>query len=262
MARWFSIPRIPATIFRPTSAPSSPRPSCASPRIATSMSSTPRRTSLACRSSPRLFRARTSTRTVMPATSTSTSSKDAFLWIGRGSTGRAARRASASRSSGAHWKTADLRAQARRGSRAPPHRSRARAVPPLAPGAARRRFPETRPVYHINCHSMRSVAGKQSEDGAGSVRRISSLATATARLASRASPSSCAKPRRHGLPGDGERSLQGRRADPRVLDPKAGRHSLQIEINKRLYMDERTLQRMPGFPRSKESGRAAPRADR
>jgi N-formylglutamate amidohydrolase len=30
-------------------------------------------------------------------------------------------------------------------------------------------------------------------------------------------------------------------------DPKAGRHSLQIEINKRLYMDERTLQKNAGF---------------
>lgn len=30
-------------------------------------------------------------------------------------------------------------------------------------------------------------------------------------------------------------------------DPKAGRHSLQIEVNKRLYMDERTLQKTAGF---------------
>jgi N-formylglutamate deformylase len=30
-------------------------------------------------------------------------------------------------------------------------------------------------------------------------------------------------------------------------DPAAGRHSLQIEINKRLYMDEATLQRTRGF---------------
>src|SRR5512134_2626803 len=104
--RWYSIPRIPVTIFRPTSAPSSPRPSCASPRTATSTSSTPRRTSWACRCSPRRFRARTSTPTAMPATSTSTSSKDAFQPIGRGSTGRAARRVSANRSSGARWKTA------------------------------------------------------------------------------------------------------------------------------------------------------------
>jgi N-formylglutamate amidohydrolase len=32
-------------------------------------------------------------------------------------------------------------------------------------------------------------------------------------------------------------------------DPKAGRHSLQIEINKRLYMDEKTLEKAPGFAR-------------
>jgi N-formylglutamate amidohydrolase len=30
-------------------------------------------------------------------------------------------------------------------------------------------------------------------------------------------------------------------------DPKTRRHSLQIEINKRLYMDERTLQKSAGF---------------
>jgi N-formylglutamate amidohydrolase len=32
-------------------------------------------------------------------------------------------------------------------------------------------------------------------------------------------------------------------------DPAAGRHSLQIEINKRLYMDESTLEKSPGFRR-------------
>jgi len=30
-------------------------------------------------------------------------------------------------------------------------------------------------------------------------------------------------------------------------DPKAGRHSLQVEINKKLYMDEATLARSAGF---------------
>jgi N-formylglutamate amidohydrolase len=32
-------------------------------------------------------------------------------------------------------------------------------------------------------------------------------------------------------------------------DPKAGRHSLQIEINKRLYMNEATLAKTEGFQR-------------
>ena len=30
-------------------------------------------------------------------------------------------------------------------------------------------------------------------------------------------------------------------------DPKRGRHSLQIEINKRLYLDEATLAKTAGF---------------
>jgi len=30
-------------------------------------------------------------------------------------------------------------------------------------------------------------------------------------------------------------------------DPKAGRHSLQIEVNRRLYMDERTREKNSGF---------------
>jgi N-formylglutamate amidohydrolase len=32
-------------------------------------------------------------------------------------------------------------------------------------------------------------------------------------------------------------------------DPAAGRHSLQLEVNKRLYMDEATLQRHAGYDR-------------
>lgn len=35
-------------------------------------------------------------------------------------------------------------------------------------------------------------------------------------------------------------------------DPEYDRHSLQIEINRRLYMDERTLERGPGFERTRD----------
>ena len=34
-------------------------------------------------------------------------------------------------------------------------------------------------------------------------------------------------------------------------DPAAGRHSLQIEINRRLYMDEETFEKSEGFDRLK-----------
>ena len=102
--------------------------------------------------------------------------------------------------------------------------------------------------YHINCHSMRSVAGRQSEDGEGSVRADFVLGDRDG--------TSCApeftRLVRDALTGMG---YQVKVNDPykgvelvrAYSDPKAGRHSLQIEINKRLYMDERTLQKNEGF---------------
>ena len=103
-------------------------------------------------------------------------------------------------------------------------------------------------VYHINCHSMRSVAGKQSEDGAGSVRPDFVLGDRDG--------TTC-EPRftelvRETLAGMGYRvtvndPYKGVELIRAYSDPRAGRHSLQIEINKRLYMDERTLQKTPGF---------------
>jgi N-formylglutamate amidohydrolase len=111
--------------------------------------------------------------------------------------------------------------------------------------AAHRRFGR---VLHINCHSMRSVAGKQSEEGEGSVRadfvlgdrdgttcdpRFTELARAT--LAGMGYAVKVNDP------------YKGVELVRAYSDPKAGRHSLQIEINKRLYMDEGTLQKTPGF---------------
>ena len=111
--------------------------------------------------------------------------------------------------------------------------------------AAHRRFGR---VLHINCHSMRSVAGKQSEDGAGSVRPDFVIGdrdgtTCEARFTELV---------RETLAGMGYRvtvndPYKGVELIRAYSNPKAGRHSLQIEINKRLYMDERTLQKNAGF---------------
>ena len=103
-------------------------------------------------------------------------------------------------------------------------------------------------VYHINCHSMRAVAGKQSEDGEGSQRADFVLGDRDG--------TSC-DPRftefvRAKLAGMG---YQVKVNDPykgvelvrAYADPKAGRHSLQIEINKRLYMVEGTFEKTAGF---------------
>jgi N-formylglutamate deformylase len=103
-------------------------------------------------------------------------------------------------------------------------------------------------VYHINCHSMRCVAGKQSEDGAGHVRPDFVVGDRDG--------TTC-EPRfteivRSTLAGMGYRvtvndPYKGVELVRAYSDPKAGRHSLQIEINKRLYMDEKTLQKNSGF---------------
>lgn len=103
-------------------------------------------------------------------------------------------------------------------------------------------------VYHINCHSMRSVAGKQSEDGAGSVRADIVLGDRDGTSCGPAFTEFV----RATLAGMGYRvkvndPYKGVELVRAYSDPKAGRHSLQIEINKRLYMDEETLRKTSGF---------------
>ncbi len=103
-------------------------------------------------------------------------------------------------------------------------------------------------VYHINCHSMRSVAGRQSSDGEGSARADLVLGD---RDGTSCDPAFTEFVRR---------ALAAMGYDVKVNDPykgvelvraysnpARGRHSLQIEINKRLYMDEATLEKTAGF---------------
>ena len=103
-------------------------------------------------------------------------------------------------------------------------------------------------VFHINCHSMRSVAGKQSDDGEGRRRADFVLgdrdgttcepgftAFVRARLAEMGYEVKV---------NDPYKGVELVRAYSR---PKAGRHSLQVEIAKRLYMDEETLEKNAGF---------------
>jgi len=103
-------------------------------------------------------------------------------------------------------------------------------------------------VYHINCHSMRSVAGRMSSDGAGNVRADFVLGDRDGTTCEPAF-TQCVR-----------MSLSAMGYDVRVNDPYKGvelvraysnpaarRHSLQIEINKRLYMNEATLAKSAGF---------------
>jgi len=102
--------------------------------------------------------------------------------------------------------------------------------------------------WHINCHSMNAVAGVQGEGGAGKVRADFVVGD------------------RDGTTCDAAFTelvrgvLAGMGYDVRVNDPYKGvelvraysnpaerRMSLQLEINKRLYMDEATREKSAGF---------------
>jgi N-formylglutamate amidohydrolase len=103
-------------------------------------------------------------------------------------------------------------------------------------------------VYHINCHSMRAVAGRMSDDGEGRPRADFVLGD---RDGTTCEPGFTAMVRA-ALAGMGydvkvNDPYKGVELVRAYSDPKAGRHSLQIEINKRLYMDETTLARNAGF---------------
>jgi N-formylglutamate deformylase len=102
--------------------------------------------------------------------------------------------------------------------------------------------------FHINCHSMRAVAGKQSEDGAGSARADFVLGDRDGTSCDPAFTEFV----RAALAGMGyavkvNDPYKGVELVRAYSNPKAGRHSLQIEINKRLYMDEATLRKNEGF---------------
>ena len=111
--------------------------------------------------------------------------------------------------------------------------------------------------YHINCHSMNEVAGVQGEGGRGSRRSDFVLGD---RDGSTCEP---------GFTAFVKQWLEAAGYDVKVndpykgvelvraySDPPNGRHSLQLEINKRLYMDERSRTRHAGFDALQKNLRA------
>ncbi len=103
-------------------------------------------------------------------------------------------------------------------------------------------------VHHINCHSMNAVSGKMGQEGAG-------VARADIVLGDRDGTSCDAEFTafvREVLVGFGydvkvNDPFKGVELVRAYADPDAGRHSLQLEVNKRLYMDSATLRKTPGF---------------
>jgi len=107
-------------------------------------------------------------------------------------------------------------------------------------------------VWHVDCHSMKSVSNAMASEGAGVVRADFVLGDRDG--------TTCAPE----LTDFVLRFLRGRGYDVKVNDPYKGvelvrrhgrprenRHSLQIEVNRKLYMDEESFERNANFPRLK-----------
>lgn len=103
-------------------------------------------------------------------------------------------------------------------------------------------------VLHINCHSMNPVSGLMAEGGAG-------VARADIVLGDRDGTSCAPRWTRFvrdffaccGYDVKVNDPFKGVELVRAYSNPAAGRHSLQIEINKKLYMDCATLRKTAGF---------------
>jgi N-formylglutamate amidohydrolase len=111
--------------------------------------------------------------------------------------------------------------------------------------AAHARFGQ---VFHINCHSMPHVGGKMGEGGEGRARADFVLGD---RDGTTCDPAFTQFIHRTLTAmgyvvaiNDPYKGVELVRA---YSDPACGRHSLQLEINKRLYMDEASRSRSAGF---------------
>jgi N-formylglutamate amidohydrolase len=105
-------------------------------------------------------------------------------------------------------------------------------------------------VYHLNCHSMNAVSGAMGEGGAGRPRADMVLGDrdgTTCAPAFTAFVRAALQARGYSVTvNDPFKGVELVRA---FSNPGAGFHSLQLEVNKRLYMDEATLQKHDGFVR-------------
>ena len=103
-------------------------------------------------------------------------------------------------------------------------------------------------VVHINCHSMNAVSGLMGEGGPGVPRADFVLGD---RDGSTCDPALTDFVRErlaaHGYDVKVNDPFKGVELVRAYADPAAGRHSLQLEINKRLYMDEATRQPIAHF---------------
>ena len=109
-------------------------------------------------------------------------------------------------------------------------------------------------VWHLNVHSMPAVSGRISEEGPGRARADFVLGD---RDGSTCEPEFTAMVaealRKMGYQVKINDPYKGVELVRAFSDPKAGRHSLQVEVNRKLYMDERTRAKTAGFAELKRN---------
>ncbi len=103
-------------------------------------------------------------------------------------------------------------------------------------------------VWHLNLHSMPAVSSVISEEGPGRARADFVLGDRDGTTCEAQFTELVASTLRAlGYDVRINDPYKGVELVRAFSDPAAGRHSLQIEVNRRLYMDERTRLRTPGF---------------
>jgi N-formylglutamate deformylase len=103
-------------------------------------------------------------------------------------------------------------------------------------------------VWHLNLHSMPAVSGSLSEEGPGKPRADFVLGDRDGTTCEAQFTETVASAlRAMGYEVKINDPYKGVELVRAFSDPKDGRHSLQIEVNRRLYMDERTRARSSGF---------------
>jgi N-formylglutamate deformylase len=107
---------------------------------------------------------------------------------------------------------------------------------------------------HLNCHSMPAVAASNATDFPGLVHADFVIGDRDGTTAHPAlSRHVCGFLESLGYSVSYNHPYKGVELVRRYGDPTRHRHSIQVEINRRLYMDERTLERNEGFPALKRN---------
>ncbi len=101
---------------------------------------------------------------------------------------------------------------------------------------------------HLNCHSMPAVAASHATEFPGLAHADFVVGDRDGSTASpQLSAALCESLRGRGYDVAYNHPYKGVELVRRYGDPERGRHSIQLEINRALYMDEATLELNPGF---------------